>query len=138
LLVPPTLSCFEGYTDEQQSTEITAPAEVDQTLDELTSRAQASGLPFNVDLDRHDRTHMSIVVGAEETFVEWVQLEPWSSRAAASDRRPDEDDLVSFAGNGQYSGIPRYLWINVELGREAIRHYRQSGTLLATLDWTET
>jgi hypothetical protein len=103
--VRPTLSWFEGHTDEQQSTQVTATAEVDQTLDELTSRAQAAGLPFNVDLDRHDGTHMSIVVGAEETFVEWVQLEPWSSRAATSDRRPEEDDLVSFAGNGQYSEI---------------------------------
>jgi hypothetical protein len=137
LLVPPTLSWFEGYTDEGQSTEVTTTAEVDQMLDELTTRAQTSGLPFNVDLDRHDGTHMSIVVGAEETFIEWVQRKPWSSRAATRDRPPD-DDVVSFAGYGQYSEIPHYLWIDIALGREAIRHYLQSGTLLATLRWTET
>jgi hypothetical protein len=78
--VPPTLSWFEGYTDQQRSTDISTVAELDRTLDELAVRAQASCLPFNVDLDRHDGTHMSIVVGTDTTLVEWIQLEPWSSR----------------------------------------------------------
>ena len=62
----------------------------------------------------------------------------WHCLASVTELPVDDSDLVVFAGNDQYSEIPHHHWISIELGRDAIRHYLNTGTLPQSVRWSET
>jgi hypothetical protein len=41
--------------------------------------------------------------------------------SSATDETETDDEMIVFAGGGQYSEIPRRLWIETELARRAAR-----------------
>ena len=59
--------------------------------------------------------------------VQWMRDEPWHCVVSVTDDVDRGDDLIPFAGNGQYSELPRRYWIEVAAARGAVRHYLRTG-----------
>jgi hypothetical protein len=129
------LSWIEGYTDLSTSSAVTSVDDMDRILDHLTARATEINLPFNVTLTRDDDAFFDIVVGADLAAVEWVRPEPRSCLVGVDQSISGEGDLIEFAGNGQYSELPRRYWIQTALAREAMRRYFHTGQLTSAVNW---
>jgi hypothetical protein len=131
----PTLEWVEGFSEEPQKRDVSSVDELDRTLDELTDRAKLS-MPFNVVLAHTDATTMDIVLGADLAFIGWTGVDPWSCLAGADEQGNSQDDrLVVFAGNGQWSELPRSLGIDVPTARAVMRHYFATGGLAPFVRW---
>jgi hypothetical protein len=128
---------MEGYTDVVTTSRVTTIEDLDRILSHLTARATQINLPFNVTLQPDDDdASMDIVVGADLAAVEWIQPEPWSCLVGVDQSFSGADGgLIEFAGNGQYSELPRRYWIQTATAREAIRHYFQDGQLTSVVSW---
>jgi hypothetical protein len=131
------LSWCEGYTDKVDHAEAFSVDDLDHELDRLTARAAQLGTAFNVTLAGSDGTSMEIVVGAPVASVQWMRDEPWCCLVSVTDDVARSDDLIPFAGNGQYSELPRRYWIEVAAAREAVRHYLRTGQLPPLMRWEQ-
>jgi Immunity protein Imm1 len=133
------LEWIEGFSDEVHSRDVACAADLDRLLDLLTERAKQLGTPFSVSLAHTDATTMTIVVGADLGVVEWTRPEPWSCLVGVADEARAADDgaeTMVFAGNGQYSELPRWMWVDVARARDAIRHYFTTRELADFVRWT--
>ncbi|MFI2713875.1 Imm1 family immunity protein [Micromonospora sp. NPDC018662] len=132
------LEWIEGFSDDVQRRDVPTVEELDRVLDELTARARQAGIPFNVSLTHVDATVMVIVLGADVAYVEWIRLQPWCCLGCGREASTSlhDDELLVFAGNGQYSELPRRMWIDVPRAREAVRHYYMMRELSPLVAWT--
>jgi hypothetical protein len=94
-------------------------------------------MPFNVTLVDVAGTSIDIVVGATMASVQWLRVEAWCCQVSVAEGVDEPDELVQFAGNGQYSELPRRFWIQVPLAREAVRHYFHTGQLTPLVRWEQ-
>jgi hypothetical protein len=129
------LCWIEGFTDEVCSAVVGSVDDLDCLLDRLSARAVTLQVPFNVTLAVDSAAAMDIVVGADLAHVQWLRQEPWSCLGCVSGRPENETDVIEFAGHGQYSELPRHMWIEVPLARQAVRHYFRTGKLTPLVRW---
>jgi Immunity protein Imm1 len=122
-----------GFTDRLETADVTSVDDLDRLLDALTTRALDLAVRFDVNVDPGDGTSMAIVVGGHTAVVEWTRDDPWDCQVSTAD--DTDDGVVHFAGGGQFSELPRQLWIEVALARQAIRHYVATGELTPRVRW---
>ena len=110
--------------------------DLDRLVDQLTSEA-SEGLPFAVELYIRDGTGMYIVVGRQESHVEFFSAH--SHPPVIGCRGPwDDDDLVEFTYRGQYSELPKRFTVPISDAREALRRFFQTGKRPDNIAWNDS
>lgn len=111
--------------DEDNRAEIDSVEELDRLVDRLTAEA-LEAVPFTVTLQVDDDTSMFIVVGRDESHMEFYSTacDPhlWSCRGPW-----DDDEHIEFLYRGHDSGIPKRYCVPIADARKALRQFFRTG-----------
>ena len=122
------------FWEEANRTEVRSVEELDRLVDQLTVEARAD-MPLTVELHVGDETAMSIVVGREESHVEFHSAATHPPIVACHGPWND-DELIEFSHRGQYSELPRRYFVPIADAREALRRYFRTGTRPDNIAWS--
>ena len=120
---------------ENESREIHSLEELDQLMHDLDHEGCES-TPFSVSLQVNPETELYIVVGCEESHVEFYAAD--QSPLVVSCTGPwDDDVLIAFYYRGHYSEMPRRYCVPIADAKEAMRQYFLTGKRPQNLKWNE-
>jgi hypothetical protein len=128
-----TPELFIPYLQWHERAEVHSLQQLDLLVDHLTTEANADA-PFTVDLHANPRTGLLIVLGREESHVEFY----------SADSRPpivtcrgswEDDELIVFYYRGHHSELPKRAWIPIEDDRETLRRYFLTGKRPENIRW---
>jgi hypothetical protein len=114
-------------------TQVSTLQELTQTIDRLITIAKADR-PFTVELYVNAETGMGMVVGLEESSLQFYSTlggplvvgcsGPW-----------DDDSLIAFYHGGHRSELPRRYCVPIMDAIEAMKHYFQTGMRPENIKW---
>ena len=119
---------------ENEFVEVHSVDELDQLIDQLTMQAKQR-MPFSIELSVNNATSLLIVVGREESHMEFYSgqsrppivgcVGPWN-----------DDEFIVFSHRGHYSEIDKRYCVPVMDARKALRQYFQTGLRPNNILWT--
>ena len=111
-------------------------AELDRTLSEAASQAQAAQLLNIVFLHASNGDQLSLVVGGEETVLGFNHGHgnpPYY--ASAGDAAADEPVLTAYAGLVHHTEFPRRYVVPMSVGRRAAAEFLETGARPTSVAW---
>ena len=142
MLVAPTQTGQEGLNHvmtphlvwhENEHAEVHSVDELDLLIDQLTIQAQQT-MPFSIELSVNNETGLLVVVGCEESHMEFYSAQskppilgcvgPW-----------DDDELIVFSQRGHYSEMYKRYCVPITEARKALRQYFQTGMRPDNIMW---
>lgn len=122
---------------QEDHADISSVEELDRALDQLTIESERIGMPTGVQLQIDGGAAMSIVVGREESHVEFYS--PTARPPAVGCRGPwqgeEGDELLVFNFGGEYTEIEKRYSVPVAQAREAIRIFFTTGLRPENIAW---
>lgn len=120
---------------EHENYEVHTLDALDRLIDQL-DRDGRETTPFAVSLQVNPQSELCIVVGCEESHVEFYAADQSPLVVGCTDPW-DDDLLIAHSYRGHYSEMPRRYCVPIADAREAMRLYFQTGKRPENQRWNE-
>lgn len=112
--------------------QVTSRAELVWAIEQALKEAQSRGMPLSLELCVHNTGVMSIVVGAERSY---LVFKPQNGRFCHVADDVKQGTCMVFLEDGHLSEIDLKFTVPFELAREALLSFAETGEIPKTLSW---